>query len=110
MIKPIITSKSPEDSEKLLNVKAVMLYTVNQGLKLLHPIMPYVTEELYQRINRVSSDSPMASIMIQPFPESSEVWDTFDALHFGYVIDGVCDVRSFLKNDKYNRVESKLMS
>lgn len=46
------------------------LYTcLEGGLKLLHPFMPYVTEDLWQRLPRRPEDT-CESIMISAFPES----------------------------------------
>lgn len=45
------------------------LYTcLDYGLKLLHPFMPFVTEELYQRLPRRPGDS-ICSIMVSPYPK-----------------------------------------
>ncbi|KAF8332211.1 tRNA synthetases class I-domain-containing protein [Amanita rubescens] len=45
------------------------LYTcLDYGLKLLHPFMPFVTEELWQRLPRRPND-PTPSIMVSSFPE-----------------------------------------
>lgn len=44
------------------------LYTcLDHGLRLLHPIMPFVTEELWQRLQRRPND-PTPSIMVSSFP------------------------------------------
>lgn len=44
------------------------LYTcLDQGLRLLHPFMPFVTEELWQRLPRRPND-PTPSIMLAQFP------------------------------------------
>ena len=44
------------------------LYTcLDHGLRLLHPFMPFVTEELWQRIPR-RQDSKEVSVMVSPYP------------------------------------------
>lgn len=44
------------------------LYTcLDQGLRLLHPFMPFVTEELWQRLPRRPNDST-PSIMLAAYP------------------------------------------
>lgn len=48
------------------------LYTcLDQGLKLLHPFMPFVTEELYQRLPRRPDDT-IPSIMLTSYPELND--------------------------------------
>ncbi|KAG9315147.1 tRNA synthetases class I-domain-containing protein [Chiua virens] len=55
---------------------------LDYGLRLLHPFMPFVTEELWQRLPRRSTD--LASIMISRYPtfdagfRSAEAEDKFD--------------------------------
>ena len=49
------------------------LYTaLEAGLKLLHPFMPYVTEDLWQRLPRRTGDH-CESIMVSDFPEQVRV-------------------------------------
>jgi valyl-tRNA synthetase len=40
---------------------------LDYGLRLLHPIMPFVTEELWQRLQRRPND-PTPSIMVSSYP------------------------------------------
>ena len=57
-------SASPETRESAQQT----LYTcLDQGLRLLHPFMPFVTEELWQRLPRRPNDST-PSIMLAQFP------------------------------------------
>jgi valyl-tRNA synthetase len=49
------------------------LYTcLDYGLRLLHPFMPFVTEELWQRLPRIPNDST-PSIMVSSYPVSVRV-------------------------------------
>ena len=47
-----------------INTKSTLLYTLKCILKMLHPFMPYVTEEIYSMINIKSHES----IMISKYP------------------------------------------
>ncbi len=46
--KPFVTAKEPSDQS--LAVKRRIIYVLERSLRLLHPIMPYITEELWQRL------------------------------------------------------------
>ncbi|GCC48190.1 hypothetical protein chiPu_0032255 [Chiloscyllium punctatum] len=58
--------------EEAVSVAQNVLYTcLDTGLRLLSPFMPFVTEELYQRLPRRSAQDP-PSISVTPYPESEE--------------------------------------
>jgi valyl-tRNA synthetase len=46
--KPFVTTKEPTDQS--LAVKRRIIYVLERSLRLLHPLMPYITEELWQRL------------------------------------------------------------
>lgn len=46
--KPFVTAK--ESTPQSLAVKRRIIYVLERSLRLLHPIMPYITEELWQRL------------------------------------------------------------
>lgn len=54
-----------------LAAQKVLFKTLDVGLRLLSPFMPFITEELYQRLPRKKLIYP--SICISPYPDSSEV-------------------------------------
>uniref|UniRef100_A0A673LJ00 Valine--tRNA ligase n=1 Tax=Sinocyclocheilus rhinocerous TaxID=307959 RepID=A0A673LJ00_9TELE len=54
------------------------LYTcLEVGLRLLSPLMPFVTEELFQRLPRRLAQDSTSSICVTPYPETSEVSRVF---------------------------------
>ncbi|KAJ1927587.1 valine--tRNA ligase [Tieghemiomyces parasiticus] len=73
-IKPVCDSTDPALAAAR-NAAQNTLYTcLERGLKLLHPFMPFITEELYQRLPRrpmanPTSDVPCDSIMVTSFPQ-----------------------------------------
>lgn len=73
------------------------LYTcLEAGLKLLHPYMPFVTEDLWQRLPRRPEDT-CESIMIAPFPEPSSGYDFPEAAaHFDLTNDTIRAARSIV--------------
>jgi len=73
-IKPIVYKKDPttEDKAAIEMARNTLLICLDYGLKLMHPIMPFVTEELWQRLPGKSKESPK-SIMIAPYPMPKDV-------------------------------------
>lgn len=59
-------------TEKVLTPLTVLVYVLETALRLLHPFMPFVTEELWQNLKRcLPNDWQVGdSIMITPYPEA----------------------------------------
>ncbi|KAJ7985619.1 hypothetical protein DPEC_G00353950 [Dallia pectoralis] len=73
-IKPVF-SRAEEDGASQIQaaVSRQTLYTcLETGLRLLAPIMPFVGEELYQRLPRRQSHNNDASIHVMSYPETTE--------------------------------------
>ncbi|KAJ2052966.1 valine--tRNA ligase [Coemansia sp. S16] len=68
-IKPITTPDA--DAAARHSAQQTLFTCLDQGLKLLHPFMPFVTEELWQRLpRRASETSPSISVSAYPEPRS----------------------------------------
>ena len=75
LIKPIVGFGSEDISADRKHVTKATLYTcLEHFLRLAHPIMPFVTEELWQRLPNRSAMNGPESIMISAYPESSGDW------------------------------------
>ncbi|MBI5639545.1 MAG: valine--tRNA ligase [Nitrospirae bacterium] len=68
MVKPLLYSET-EDKQA---VQECLLYVLDNTLRLLHPFMPYVTEEIWQNLceGRRMKEDGGKSIMIAPYPRS----------------------------------------
>lgn len=74
-VKPVF-SKAEEDStsQRQALVCRQTLYTcLEVGLRLLSPLMPFVSEELYQRLPRRRPQSDPPSITVTSYPDTEEV-------------------------------------
>ena len=87
LVKPILYAEDGEAKGVVLNVLNTVLIT---GLKLLHPVMPYITEEIFTHVQ-----TECESITISKWPEYSE------ELNFGkdeesmnFIIEAIKDVRN----------------
>ena len=64
-VKPVIYG---EDKEQLKVVQNVLYICLDNALRLLSPFMPYITEELFQRLPRRPGDRT-ESINVAAYPE-----------------------------------------
>eukprot|EP01117_Protostelium_nocturnum_P006820 TRINITY_DN2451_c0_g1_i2.p1 TRINITY_DN2451_c0_g1~~TRINITY_DN2451_c0_g1_i2.p1 ORF type:complete len:1087 (+),score=407.29 TRINITY_DN2451_c0_g1_i2:115-3261(+) len=74
-LKPILDSKNASDEDKLNQEsgKQVLFTCLDNGLRLLSPFMPFVSEELYQRLPKRSTDT-YPSICVAPYPTTVDGW------------------------------------
>lgn len=73
-IKPLCTPDYPDAKARQAATNTLYL-CLEQGLRLLHPFMPFITEELYQRLPR-RPDDKKPSICVSPYPEmDSSLYD-----------------------------------
>merc|ERR1712106_900015 len=66
-LKPVFQGS---DSSAVLTARTVLYTCLDSGLRLISPFMPFISEELFQRLPRWSSKEP-PSIMVTPFPTST---------------------------------------
>lgn len=74
-VKPVF-SRAEEDSgsqSQAVVCRQTLFTCLETGLRLLAPIMPFVGEELYQRLPRRQSQDGHPSIHVTPYPETEEV-------------------------------------
>lgn len=74
-VKPVFI-KADKDSatQRQAEVCRQTLYTcLDVGLRLLSPLMPFVTEELYQRLPRRKPQTDPPSICVTSYPDTTEV-------------------------------------
>jgi len=64
-LKPLFASASPE---VVATAKAVLYTCLDSGLKLISPLMPYISEELYQRLPKVTG-AAVKSICVLDYPK-----------------------------------------
>ena len=75
------------------------LYTLKEtliaSLKLLHPYMPFITEEIYQTITSEDEDREAPSIMISSWPVYKEEWNyETDEAQIELIIEAVRKIRN----------------
>ncbi|MEA4896095.1 MAG: valine--tRNA ligase [Oscillospiraceae bacterium] len=79
-----------EDEESRINAQKVLLYVLTETMKLLHPFMPFITEEIWQALPH---DGGM--LILESFPEYSErLAFPKDEQDFGILIEAIRAIRS----------------
>ncbi len=63
-----------EDRQERLEVSGNLLVLLEQVMTLLHPIMPFVTEEIYGYLPQVIAGSRSASLFDSTFPDADRTW------------------------------------
>ncbi|GAB4535716.1 MAG: valine--tRNA ligase [Thermodesulfovibrionia bacterium] len=82
-----------DDEIKKRDAISTLNYVFEITLSLLHPFMPFVTEELWQRL---SYNTDLPSLCIRPYPRPDEAVTTDeDAMRMmGFVMDAITGIRS----------------
>ena len=79
-----------DDAVAAANARAVLVYVMDGTLKLLHPFMPFITEEIWQTLPHDGE-----SIMISQFPEYSDALDfSADEKNFETIIAAIRAIRN----------------
>ena len=71
MIKPIING---EDKEAKRKAQMTLYICLEQGLRLVHPMMPFITEELWQRVTNRPGFKYPESVMLTSYPVEKAEW------------------------------------
>ncbi|KAL7504799.1 hypothetical protein ACHAXN_004508 [Cyclotella atomus] len=71
LIKPVVYDKSDENKDSRWAAQATLWVAIEAGLRILHPMMPFVTEELWQRLpgRGTLGDSEPQTIMLAEYPQ-----------------------------------------
>jgi valyl-tRNA synthetase len=90
LIKPIL---SGADQDAAAETRAMTAWVLDRALKLLHPFMPFVTEELWAKL--ASSDAPRDTLLIlAPWPKHLGLENADADDEIGWVIRLISEVRS----------------
>jgi valyl-tRNA synthetase len=68
--KPVFRGEGGNEEPVLEETRLVLAHVLETSLRMLHPLMPFLTEDLWQRLPRPASRK--ATIALAPFPSSSD--------------------------------------
>jgi valyl-tRNA synthetase len=73
LAKPALSGEAPRP-----RAGEVLLTVLDRSLRLLHPVMPFLTEEVWQRLPGHETIHP-ATICLAPYPGREEAWENAEA-------------------------------
>ena len=87
LTKPIVQgADGPEKDE----TRAVTAFVLREAVKLMHPVMPFITEELWDKLGHRAEHGPLIG---QPWPAPATVDAAADA-EMGWLVKLISDIRS----------------
>jgi valyl-tRNA synthetase len=107
LVKPVLTNPEASAEEREPRIK-VLVHTIDFALRLLHPFMPFITEEIWQRIPHEG-----VSIMIQEFPAPRPIRENPEAFQktqdLMELISGIRSLRAEVNIDPRKALEAVLV-
>ena len=92
LAKPILNG---DDEAAKAETRAMAAWVLDQILKLLHPVMPFITEELWDKTGRVRRRRATGLLIEPPGPTCRTAWVDAEAeAEIGWLIELVSEVRS----------------
>lgn len=86
----LVKARLNSDGEDAQNARQVLLYVLDQILRLLHPFMPYITEEIWQTIPHEGE-----TVMLAKYPEYNAELDFPEAVaEMERVMDAIRAIRN----------------
>jgi valyl-tRNA synthetase len=92
--KPVLQKGSSDEQNA---TRYTLLYVLESSLRTLHPFMPFITEDIWQRL-KAPLDISGDSIMLEAFPEVADTFDQAegDITWLQQVLQGIRNIRAEL--------------
>lgn len=91
LIKPVLSKDNANETQKA-QTRYVLLSVLEKTLRTAHPVIPFITEEIWQQI-RPLLGIESESIMVQPFPEAETIEASAATAEIQWVQDVLLGVR-----------------
>jgi len=69
--KPVLQSETATDAQKR-GTRNTLVTTLEALLRVMHPYMPFITEEIWQRVAPLAGKADDETIMLQPYPQPQD--------------------------------------
>jgi valyl-tRNA synthetase len=94
MVKPVLLGRHGDDADRA-RAKRVLLEVLDRSLRLLHPFMPFITEEIWQKLGGVEP-----SVMVSPYPIAEEILEDTEAER---MVDAMTAMITTIRNARAER-------
>ncbi len=92
LAKPILNGS---DEAAKAETRAMVAWTLDQILVLLHPVMPFITEELWAKTAEEGGPARAGLLIAQRWPAYDQAWvDASAEAEIGWLVDLVTEIRS----------------
>ena len=92
LAKPVFTGA---DEAARAETRAMTAWTLDQTLKLMHPIMPFITEELWDKLATEGAPRAEATLIGAAWPDLPDAWlDAAASEEINWLIQSVTQIRS----------------
>jgi valyl-tRNA synthetase len=116
LVKPVFQDRSEGNFEAVRLTQATLYVIMDYFLRLAHPFMPFVTEELWQRLPMRSCMNDSPSVMVAAYPTPVDDWENAkveknmqlvkDAIHGARSLRADYKIANHIKADFYFRTEA----
>jgi valyl-tRNA synthetase len=86
-----------DDAREKDAARATLVFVLDRSLRMLHPFMPFISEEIWQKLPLSDRAALPKSVMVAPFPKPSDVAAWADAAaetEYGLVQNAIVGVRT----------------
>ncbi|MBP6769714.1 MAG: valine--tRNA ligase [Reyranella sp.] len=87
LTKPIVQGADGPDKDE---TRAITAFVLRETVKLMHPVMPFITEELWDKLGHRAEHGPLIG---QPWPAPTAI-DTAADAEMGWLVKLIQDIRS----------------
>ncbi|MCC7359010.1 MAG: valine--tRNA ligase [Anaerolineales bacterium] len=98
------------DPQAQARTRGLLVYVLDQGLRLLHPFVPFVTEAVWQHLPRAAGDAPALIVASWPKPAALDHEALAQFGHFQELVRAIRNVRSEKKVEPNRRIAATIIA
>ncbi len=105
-----VTLADGSDPAAQARTRGLLVYVLDQGLRLLHPFVPFVTEAVWQHLPHAAEDGPALIVAAWPKPGAPDEAALAQFGHFQELVRAIRNVRSEHKVEQNRRLAATIVA